>query len=104
MALLATYFYMRSGQREIRVVVVEVCAVPIRGVVAQSTVVRILLCNVILGIVVVVLMARPAIRRGTVIAARVAGLTIHLHVRASQREIRVVVVEVRVFPICRVVA
>lgn len=94
---------MRAGQGELRVVVIEVRVVPIRRVVAQRTIVRELLLDMIVGVVVVILMTGPAIRRSSAVTTRVTLEAIGLHVRACQRELRIVVIEGRVVPVRGVV-
>lgn len=69
-------------------------ALPVDGRMAKQTVMRVVLRNVVFGVVVVFFVARPAIRRRAVIdSANVALLAVRFDVRAGEREVSVVMIE-----------
>ena len=69
------------------------------GGVAHQTFMRVVILQMVIGAIVIVLMARPAIGREVrVIAAGMTFDAAHAHVRSRQRELRLRVVERRRLP------
>jgi hypothetical protein len=93
---------VRTRQRESSRIVIEICLFPIHRIVTLSAVVREAIFKVAFSIIILFLVARPAIYRSVVEARRVAFETVGLDVRAGQRECGlIVVIECRVGPLCR---
>ena len=85
---------VRAGQREIGSTVVEASAVPIARGVAERAIVWESTSHMAFRIVVVVLMARPAIRGCALeLAVDMALIAVCVNMCAGQRERRVVVIE-----------
>lgn len=94
----AVYRQMSAGQREIRIIVIEV-AVPAACVMTLCAIVREVVLKVALCIVVVRFMAGPAISWCSLIhSADVTVRAIRLHVPACQRKLRVIVIKTA-FPV-----
>ena len=91
---------MRPGEREVRIIMVEVRIIPISGVVTIQTIVAEVIGHVV-GIVCIFkidLMAAVAVVRGIGIALIVAVDTIDRDMRAGQRKIGQIMVEVGRLP------
>lgn len=97
---------VRSGQGEIRIVMIEDIGVPAGGIVALGAIVRIVVRLVIgvIGITIVIFVARPAIRWRIRIACRMTLDAIKRNMRPGQREICLIVIKSRRIPAGRAVA
>jgi len=105
-ALRATDIDVSPGKREIGQVVIEGSGLPRRRRVALCAIMIVVSSDVIwIGdALVIALVTRPAVRRQVLIlSVHVAGQAVHIHMGASERESRIVMVEGRRSPaVCRV--
>ena len=74
---------------------VENIVIPACGVVALGAIVRVVVTSVIFSAIIICLMARIAVAWGILVSVGVAGDTFQPDMRASQRELGVIMVECR---------
>ena len=93
---------VRSGKREVSVIVIERRRFPPVRRVALQALVRVLILRVILRALIILLVTRPAIGRRIIeLSGRVTLIAGHAHMRTRQREVGEIVIEAGGLPTYR---
>ena len=105
MAFGATLLNVPAGQRERSIVVIEFTVTPIRRIVTHLAVMRVTVLEMVLCVIVIRFVTRPAIRRCAFKDSTDVTLqAVRLDMRTGQRELCVAVIESSFIPIRRAMA